>query len=276
MDFIGGAAGGILALLGPGIPEAPEHFRRAAVALGETICAAAEPIGPAWAWTSIRASGADLGPRPLTGLSHGAAGLGLALVALFTATGREDFRDGARRAFAYEDGLFDERRGNWPDLRRHEADDRPRFAVAWCHGAPGIVLARLRALELDPEGAALYLPAARAGIATTVAALESLAADPESDASLCHGVTGLAEVVFLAGEILNEDDLRRRARDATLALLAQHGERGDWPSGAPSRGPNPSLFLGEAGIGHWLLRLHDPAAVPSVLLPGCRRQSADG
>ena len=78
-------------------------------------------------------------------------------------------------------------------------------------------------------------------------------------------------MVFLAGEILDEADLRRRAADATRALLARHGERGNWPSGAPSRGPNPSLLLGEAGIGYWLLRLYDPAAVPSVLLPGRRR-----
>ena len=137
LDFIGGAAGAILALLGPVMPGAPARRLRPAVAQGETICAAAEAIGPAWAWTSIRASGAELGPQPLTGLGHGATGLGLALLALFAATGREDFRDGARRAFAYEDGLFDERRGNWPDLRRREADDSPRFAVAWCHGARG-------------------------------------------------------------------------------------------------------------------------------------------
>ena len=162
LDFIGGAAGAILALLDPEMSGAPAQRLRAAVAQGETICAAAEAIGPTWAWTSGRASGADLGSQPLTGLGHGAAGIGLALLALFAATGREDFRDGARRAFAYEDGLFDERRGNWPDLRRHEGGDDPRFTVAWCHGAPGIALARLRALELDPGGRRA-LPAGGAG-----------------------------------------------------------------------------------------------------------------
>jgi hypothetical protein len=39
-----------------------------------------------------------------------------------------------------------------------------------------------------------------------------------------------------------------------------------WPCGVPGGGESPSLMLGLAGIGHFYLRLYDPASVPSVLL----------
>ena len=37
-------------------------------------------------------------------------------------------------------------------------------------------------------------------------------------------------------------------------------------SGVPSGGNNPSLMVGSAGVGHFLLRLHDARRVPSVLI----------
>jgi lantibiotic modifying enzyme len=52
-------------------------------------------------------------------------------------------------------------------------------------------------------------------------------------------------------------------------LIARHAAAGDWPSGTPSGGPNPSLMLGTAGIGYTVLRLHDPNRVPSILWVGC-------
>ena len=47
---------------------------------------------------------------------------------------------------AYEDSLFDPQVGNWPDLRSGspgvQAPSSPSYAVARCHGVPGIALAR--------------------------------------------------------------------------------------------------------------------------------------
>ena len=54
------------------------------------------------------------------------------------------------RALAYERRLFVPSRDNWPDLLGPRlggaSGQAPRFLTAWCHGAPGIGLARLRAL----------------------------------------------------------------------------------------------------------------------------------
>ena len=54
---------------------------------------------------------------PLTGYSHGAAGIALALLELAARTGAEGFRSAARGAIDYERSLFSSEAGNWPDLR---------------------------------------------------------------------------------------------------------------------------------------------------------------
>ena len=82
----------------------------------------------------------------LTGLAHGAAGIGLALLELHKATGRADFLEAGLGAFAYEDSLFDPRQGNWPDLRGFDAvpdaTKAATYPLAWCHGAPGYRLGK--------------------------------------------------------------------------------------------------------------------------------------
>jgi len=188
------------------------------------------------------------------------------LFQLHAATGRSDFLEVAREAFSYEDSLFDPEKGNWPDLRR---DTNPLgFARAWCHGAPGIVLTRLRAAAIDPKRAEGYLAKARVGIATTLVAIEKDCAVPRWDTTFCNGLSGLGEVVLIAGQTLKNSSYHNRAMELALALIDRYSVAGDWPSGVPSGGPNPSLMLGIAGVGYWFLRLDDPAGVPSVLLLG--------
>ena len=62
------------------------------------------------------------------------------------AAGREDFAAAASECLAFEDSSYDAERHNWPDLRGGGA---PTFPCQWCHGAPGIGLARLAMARLD-------------------------------------------------------------------------------------------------------------------------------
>jgi lantibiotic modifying enzyme len=270
LDVLGGNAGAIPALLVLGGGEHGSRAAALAVSLGDELCRTAVRQGGAWVWDVEQACGPGFGTRPLTGLAHGAAGLGLALLELYAATGREDFLEGGRAAFAYEDQLFDPRARNWPDLRASEpagaAATGPHYMVAWCHGAAGIGLARLRARALDPARGAAYAAAAHAALDTTAATLEGLVNLPGGDATLCHGLCGLAETLLTGGQWLGEEGYRTRARAATAALVARHAAAGDWPSGVPSRGPSPSLMLGTAGVGYHLLRQYDPRRVPPVLV----------
>jgi len=186
----------------------------------------------------------------LTGMAHGASGIAWSLLELHHATGESRFRDAARAALEYERSQYVASQSNWRD-RRLVGD---ACNLAWCHGAPGIGLARTRIRALDPSDAVDGdLAAARRATAGTVG--------PEVNFSLCHGQAGNAELWIECGEL-------DRAREIGRAGIARFEERGrPWPCGIQGGGDAPGLMVGLAGIAWFLLRLHDPAAHPSVLLP---------
>jgi lantibiotic modifying enzyme len=270
LDVIGGNAGAIPALLALSRDGRRTAARDLAEQLGEELLRTALREGSIWTWDSEQAAGPAIGKIPLTGFAHGNAGLGLALFELYAVTGRADYLEGGRGAFAYEDSLFDARAGNWPDLRPRGPGDIPgavpHFTTAWCHGAPGIALARTRAAALDPEFRDTHAATARAALATTRAALDAVLALPRHDATLCHGACGLSEVVWTGGRWLGDETLAEAALAAAGVLSDKYGGGESWPSGVATSGPNPSLMLGTAGIGLHFLRLHDPDGVGPVLI----------
>ena len=74
------------------------------------------------------------------------------------------------------------------------------------------------------------------------------------------------DIVLTAGTILEDSAYLEHSFRVARVMTDRHARSGKWPSGLVSRGPNPSLMLGSAGLGYSLLRLHDPKTVPSVLL----------
>jgi hypothetical protein len=264
LDVIGGNAGAIPVLLAMGQVTGLERYRDLAIALGEELLRAEPPGAAARTGPGNRANGLASRESPSSGLAHGAAGIGLALFELHAVTGRLDFREAARRSVTEEDTLFDPHRGNWAES--HDPSESARFPRAWCHGAPGIALARLRAAALDPHRRDDYLARARAAIATTLAAIEYGLTSPRGDATPCHGLAGLIEIVAITGQMLDEPSYRERALAAARVLIDRHAATGDWPTGLDSGSPHPGLMIGTAGIGSTLLRLQAPERVPSVLL----------
>jgi type 2 lantibiotic biosynthesis protein LanM len=255
LDVIGGAAGCIGSLLSLYRWAPSEGVLAAAVQCGDRLLARSRVMEQGIAWPT------PLAPvRPLTGFSHGAAGMAWALGELASATGAERFRVAARAAIAYERGLFSEPAGNWPDLRTNQvaaADGPAGYATLWCHGAAGIGLARLQALRHDPE------EALRAEIA---AALRTTVAEGFGDNhSLCHGDLGNLDLLHQAGETLRDPAAGAEAERRTALILEdieRHGGRCGTPAGVES----PGLMTGLAGIGYGLLRRAEPGRVPSVLV----------
>jgi hypothetical protein len=249
-DVVSGKAGAILTLL------ALEETNDGQV--GDPHVALAVELGRALV-TSLSSR------RMLTGLAHGASGFGAALLRLHARTGLPEFLEVGRAALDWEDGLFDEMDGSWPDLRdlpTGAAGPRGRAAVTWCNGAAGIAIARLAAATDDPGRRALHLARAATAVELTRTALASRVG-PEDDISLCHGSAGLAETLLLGSETLGDPGLAAEAREAMAAVMAH----GAWLNdvGRDLVRANPSLMLGAAGMGHQLLRLHAPSVVPTVL-----------
>jgi lantibiotic modifying enzyme len=270
LDVIGGNAGAIpslawMAQLPGGAPLGDAIF-----ALADELVAAAIDRDGTWCWDTARASGPGVGATPLCGFAHGASGMGLALIEAGTYCHRRDWVDGGLAAFRYEDRLYEDDHGNWPDLREYAARDssgatrRAASMVAWCHGAAGIGLARLRAHKLLPdERPALRLGIERA-IHTVSARLRGM--PPEADASPCHGRGGLAETLLYATTALDEPEHAALAAQTWRSVLRRYGTSSEWTCGVASGRNNPSLMLGLAGIGYALLRAYSWREVRSALV----------
>ena len=283
LDVIGGAAGAIPALLWLRSRledrKLSEDLLQTTIDLGNRLIEAARREPEGWSWSTV----GPAATRHVAGLAHGAAGGALALLELAQATGQGRFRFAAEMAFLYERRLFDAEQSNWPDLRHQEMnliyysadrdslrrDDvadslppyRPRFMTAWCHGSPGIGLARLRAYELT--GQEVYRQEAEAALRSTLKSLEILDGQGFSQ---CHGVAGNCELPLYGAEVLARPDLRHVAlRSAEMGVRTYGDGQRPWPCGTIEQVPDPSLLLGHAGIGLFYLRLASPD-VPTPLL----------
>jgi type 2 lantibiotic biosynthesis protein LanM len=251
-DLLQGRPGAILALLMLHEATGESAPRDAAIALGQALLPRLEGLPPA----------ALLGTG-LTGLSHGASGIALAMLALHECTGAAVWQGPALAGFAVERRQFDRQAANWPDLR-HKAPARV-FGGSWCHGAPGIALARLAALRALPEGQpdrAALREEAELALATTATLGEAI------DDGLCCGTAGRAEVLLLGGIGLGRPDLLTAARRMMEGVLRRGvGDAYRLRPARPAGPVNPSLFTGRAGLGYQALRILAPTALPSLLLP---------
>jgi len=265
-DVVLGGAGALIALLALADVLDEPTLVEDALATGEELIGRATVTRHGWSW-------AIPGRRRrhhLCGLSHGAAGIGWALVELFDRTGDERFRVGATAAFAYERSWLDALSGTWPDLRiggqRRGAARRAASPAlgTWCHGEGGIALTRLRAIDVPGMEAC----GDDAGVALEATRRDLAGALPYEigDLTLCHGAAGAADVLLCGAATLGE-----RSRDAAKLApqlghlaLERYGATGDrWPCDAAG-GTTPALFRGISGIGWWFLRLHD-REIPSPL-----------
>ncbi|QDU66528.1 lanthionine synthetase LanC family protein [Engelhardtia mirabilis] len=268
-DLIGGAAGAIGALLDLEGESKDGSATALALRYGEHLLSKSRADGDGMVWDTMEQGVL----APLCGLGHGVAGIAWSLLELAQATGDGRFREAARAGHRYERRLFDESRGNWPDLRDHSAfggaAGEPSFGVAWCHGAVGIGIARERSMRLDSsdhELAREYAVAAR----TTAAHIHQLLDAGGADASPCHGLTAGVELLASLGEAAGDLDPRDGVSRFRTLGLTHEAEGRAWPCGVLGGGEAPGLMLGLAGIGHAFLRLADPVGCPSLLLVGPR------
>jgi lantibiotic modifying enzyme len=266
-DLIMGMAGSALGLLALASELDDPRLAEQAYATGEILISRATVTSHGWSW----ASPSRRNPAPLCGVSHGAAGIGWALLELFAATGDDRFRAGATGAFAYERSWLDRGSGRWPDLRIAGQRRGPLAAIdsgiagTWCHGEAGIALTRLRAVAVLGPGP--HRDDAEIALATTHRHLADALPHAISDLSLCHGLAGAADVLLGAAAFDPQweqaAELVAQFGDVMLERYADTGQ--PWPCGTAGE-ITPALYLGLSGIGWLLLRLHEPGT-PSPLGP---------
>ncbi len=256
LDIIGGSAGAILSLLSLQDTYGDSFLDRA-VLCGDRLLAT--QIHTHWGSNWPSRDG-----RMLAGFAHGAAGIAYALIRLYEATGTRKYLEAALRAHRYERAVYSPAHHNWPLVRSagHLPGNVAVVMTAWCHGAPGIGLARSLARDIilreDPE----VLEEIEVALNTTAA----LAGNPGDH--VCCGNMGRCDVMFTAGRHLG----RQATIDAATALATmvedQALARGYFQFvsfGAEYIVFEPGFFQGMAGIGYQLLRLAAPDRLPSIL-----------
>lgn len=250
-DLMSGSAGTLLVLLrlAAEVPETsgghPSFFELAGLCGNRLLDTKIGDIGDPGGWPN------RVQP-PASGLAHGASGIALALLQLARLTGRDELRAAALEGLAFDRLHYDPDVGNWWPVRFHKT---PLMLNAWCSGAAGIALSRLRMLgDGVPEVVAEDLETA----------LESLLRTPPVELdSVCCGNFGRVEALFEAHRRLDRPELLLEARRlATAAAVAAQG------AVYRTNGSDfcPGFYTGLAGIGFTLLRLSGAGDLPCVVL----------
>jgi lantibiotic modifying enzyme len=268
-DIIGGIAGTVMALVlaSDALGGDGALLARAGAFAEQLLARGQRDARGTLSWHTLGDKRANL-----TGFAHGTAGIAHALLLLDALKPDPALRDAAAGAFAYEAATFDATQANWPDYRLlpGQPPGPVGYAVAWCHGAAGIVRSRLFA---EARGGFRVAADIEAGLGTTARYAEQWYRVPNADFTACHGVFGLVDTLL---------DGVRSGRGAYAAVLGQivayateHFHRGEraWPSGLLTREEIGGLMLGNAGIGHVYLRLADPT-LGSLLAPAPRHMTA--
>ncbi len=194
------------------------------------------------------------------GFSHGIAGITLALLQLFQATGEETFKKAAIEGIAYEDVQFSPGAVNWPHSLLLEESGGPVFWCARCHGGAGIGLARLAGLKT------LETPEIRQDIRAAVESTQRYGLHGLDH--LCCGNAGRLELLLTAARELDEPQLMETALDWAGQMINGAKKRRAYliVPGLPTDRYSPGFFQGVSGIGYQFLRLACPDLIPPILI----------
>lgn len=250
-DVLGGSAGCALVLTKLFKCTADSRVAELALACGDHLLKNRQEVLPdLHTWTTIQ-------EKPLAGFSHGAAGIALSLARLSEVFEEHRFRDAAEEAIKYENTLFDEAYHNWPNLLSRGREGKPGFWNAWCHGAPGIGLARLA--MVNGTGEHEYMR----DINESIIAVSEQPLNPVDH--LCCGTLGRIDTLVEAGLKSGRSDMLDRARSITAQVVTRARARKAYLIGHQDAFYIPSFFQGMSGIGYQLLRMSDPTKFESVL-----------
>lgn len=269
-DVIGGAAGTVaaMALAAPCIGDrAVDVAIRAATRLAASGRSTRRG-GVAW-----RAPH-EARQLPLTGFAHGTSGVAWALHELAGIGGVAGWvSELADQAIRYESSLLAVTEGGWPDLRHYgtwrAVKDLPApIQVAWCHGAGGIALCRLRSLHLGHASPDLLGDAERA-VGWVTDDVDRTITDGRAAMArtwgLCHGLGGHRTTLAHAVDVLGpRHAVKLRRLDDALATLTPGAE-------ALRRAvPEPGVMTGRAGLGLCLLAAAGLSVATPLLPPSLK------
>ncbi len=246
-DVISGAAGVGIFLLNLHAATENDAYVTRATALGQSLLTHAVVGDEHVSWPV--APGSD---RTYIGFSHGAAGIGYFLLHLHLRTKDDAYLELAKKAAVFvERTAVDDGKGGWQWTKMHPPRKPGDFRVQWCHGSPGnalLFMALNDHLEDGKEGP--YVEALWKCISANLRDGRTA----RVSGCQCHGISGNAELFI--------DQYRRTKNPAMLAIAKRFAEdlvqNGKVKTAIGAHAYDPGYMTGLAGIGRFLLRLHDP------------------
>jgi type 2 lantibiotic biosynthesis protein LanM len=257
LDIVFGVAGALLGLLS--LYEFTQDFSvlAAAVLCGEHLLANRGNILPR-AWITIK----NEGNQPLTGFSHGAAGISLALLRLYAVAGDTKFLAAAQEGIEYERSVFNTSVQNWPDFRILQQNGEVGYMDTWCHGRIGIGLARLASWSIFPS------VEVRQDIDIALSNCQKNGVFIQGTDHLCCGNVGRIELLTVAAQLLGDQQLLRSAQDGVAKMITiarSNSAYGFLPHFLSTRFSS-GFYSGSVGLGYQLLRVADPQLLPSIAI----------
>ncbi len=212
-----------------------------AVEIGERLWERVEEWETGYGWT-IRGEAA-----PLAGMAHGNSGGILAYAALLERTKNAVYVERIGKLLVYENSLYSDEAGNWRDIRvqhakgGHGEGEKERNMVAWCHGAGGILLSRLKLYSLPEfQGDEIV----RRDIKRAVAALKY--GEIPDNICLCHGLAGNYMIIRRYLDVFCDEELEERG-ELLLSMLICRLEDGEHATDQERN--RVGLMCGLAGAG---------------------------
>lgn len=245
-EVLYGRSGLLLALLALQARRSDAALDACIDAVAGQLCARAQREADGAFWPAPQG-------RCLPNVSHGTAGIAIALARWAQARDAEEGATLARLALRYDDTFWLGAESGWRDARLDPAASEQQTTWAWCNGRAGALLARQSVADaLGDAFTGDLLPLAFAAPASDVLG--------EVSPGLCCGTPGAIDALL---QVAPQADaaLQARLHDA-IALLARHTPLSQYST------LTPSLFAGSAGLGFALLRAARPDQVRSVLAFG--------
>ncbi|MFE4712817.1 type 2 lanthipeptide synthetase LanM family protein [Paenibacillus sp. NPDC056722] len=246
-DIIGGAAGAIAVLVRSFELVKDDLFLKIAMECREHITNNVFLVKPdEISWIGIA-------QKPLTGFSHGNAGIIFALSLLNQYEESSEVTEIIRKGMKFENQSMVEQ--NWIDFRK---PIKEASSSAWCHGAPGIVISRL-----------ILTKSTDFGISTQAQtdldqAIHNLFYDGFGrEHSLCHGDIGNAMILIEYGRETNQANYVQIGQNLLLESI-RNAETEGYKCGVGKNIETPNLMVGLAGVVYGILFACDKR-IPNIL-----------
>lgn len=187
----------------------------------------------------------------LGGLSHGISGIAYALLRLWSVSRYQRFLNCAENSIEEENSLYVESKCNWADRRMFKGvpvDEMGNSPIKWCHGAGGILMARMQ-MYLYLEDGNLKRVVEKDILRASHTLINNYKTD---NMCLCHGMIGNLEILYEYAKFACDERILKEINGALQNALSM--SESHWNCGLIHQSEHYGFMLGISGIGYFLLR----------------------